>query len=295
MGVLEGVLDRSGLAYRVKAKDGEHGRVFEFEDCPHHTDHDGHHYECSVMVKPGGGFAANCFHDDDAWHDFKALIGWGEHAPSVTAELGLSRAGTGPEYQERADGIYWLKSARDGSVAPQRLTNFTARIVRTAVTGRRRRGADDAVGPGERQRPLVDGHGRGRAVRGDELGDGESRRVGVPQSRRGPPRPDPPRDPSPVRRPAARDRARLHGLARVRRAVGLLARRRRHRRGRAGPRGAGLAERADPALPHAAAADGGGVAAGRQGQPEVAEGGPAGGHRPAVRRRLPRPARGCRL
>jgi hypothetical protein len=125
---LKGVLDRSGLEFKEVAKDGTQGRLFTFKACPHHKDPDGHEYECSVMVKPDGKFAANCFHDDAAgWFEFKSLIGWHEHAAAVKAELGLVT-----EYKATDRGIVWMKPTKDGPV-PTPLTNYKARILRTCV------------------------------------------------------------------------------------------------------------------------------------------------------------------
>jgi hypothetical protein len=86
--ILEALLTRAGLPFHVKDKDGQ--RIFNFRDCPHHTDPDGQHFECAIMARSEGGFAAKCFHDEAAgWKDFKAKIGWEEHIGAVLEELGI--------------------------------------------------------------------------------------------------------------------------------------------------------------------------------------------------------------
>jgi hypothetical protein len=67
-------LQSSGLSFREKTTSS--GRVvFEFEDCPVHTDNDNHHYECCVMVETSGMYSAKCQHDETkGWKDFKPVI-----------------------------------------------------------------------------------------------------------------------------------------------------------------------------------------------------------------------------
>jgi len=86
--VLEGILSTAGLRFRKEERDGR--TLFIFEKCPHHTDDDGHTYECCVMCESDGRYSASCKHDADAhWKDFKAAIGWKQHKESVLKSLGL--------------------------------------------------------------------------------------------------------------------------------------------------------------------------------------------------------------
>ena len=88
--VLECVLQAEGLRFRRKAKSGR--EVFEFEECPVHTDDDGHHYECCVMVGADGKYGARCQHDDKLhWREFKAAIHWDQHAEATKESLGLTQ------------------------------------------------------------------------------------------------------------------------------------------------------------------------------------------------------------
>jgi hypothetical protein len=125
--VLRAVLTKAGLEFREKDKDA--GRIFAFRDCPHHDDPDGHHFECSVIVRPDGGFAAKCMHDDAAsWKEsFRPKIGWGEHVGSVLDGLGMARRTT--PYEATAQGLVHLRPSSNGPIEVP-LTNFTARIVK---------------------------------------------------------------------------------------------------------------------------------------------------------------------
>ena len=124
--VMAGVLDKSGLTYRVKHKGGD--TLYEFEECPHHDDPDGDTYECCVIVRGDGSFAAKCQHDADAtWKEhFKPKIGWETHGGAVPTELG--HAPKSVPYQATPGGIVRMKSSADGVVKTP-LTNFTAKIV----------------------------------------------------------------------------------------------------------------------------------------------------------------------
>ena len=82
--LLRTVLTASGLAFREKEKprDGQPRYVFEFEQCPVHTDNDGDSYECSVMVEASGAFSAKCQHNSEkTWAHFKAAIRFDELRP----------------------------------------------------------------------------------------------------------------------------------------------------------------------------------------------------------------------
>ena len=119
------VLERSGHKHRVKEKDGS--IIFEFQDCPHHTDHDGHHHECSAIVRPDGSFAGHCFHDEGTgWDEMKTAIGWDDHIRGVRETLGIQMSG--PPYEATSTGIIWFKSTAHG-VTRVPLCNFTAKIV----------------------------------------------------------------------------------------------------------------------------------------------------------------------
>lgn len=124
--VMHAVLEKSGLPFRVKAKEDD--TFYEFEDCPYHDDPDGQHYECCVIVRGDGSFAAKCMHDEKAtWREhFKERIGWDEHVGTVLDELGIARR-TAP-YEATASGILHLKPSRDG-ITKVPLTNFTATLV----------------------------------------------------------------------------------------------------------------------------------------------------------------------
>ncbi len=127
--ILESLLTRAGLDFKAKDKDGH--RIFNFRDCPHHTDPDGQHYECAVMARAEGGFAAKCMHDEGAgWKDFKTKIAWDEHIGEVLDELGIPRT-TGP-YQATTSGIVRFTYTKEGVVKVP-VTNFTAKITRDVV------------------------------------------------------------------------------------------------------------------------------------------------------------------
>jgi hypothetical protein len=81
--ILTIVLDKSGFVYRERKK-GER-IVFEFEDCPCHTDPDGDHWECCVMIEPDGKYSGHCKHDPEKYHwpEFKAAIKWDENRPPI--------------------------------------------------------------------------------------------------------------------------------------------------------------------------------------------------------------------
>jgi hypothetical protein len=129
--VLQGLLDRAELLYRVKKK---HGDVFyEFKDCPHHDDPDGDKYECCAIVRSDGSFAAKCQHDADAgWQDFKPFIQWEENVGAVKQELGLSSAGKNGNYLQSDAGLVHRMTTKHGDV-DVRLTNFMAKIVSETV------------------------------------------------------------------------------------------------------------------------------------------------------------------
>ena len=123
--VMKAVLEKLGLPFRIKDK--AKGQHYAFEDCPYHTDPDEHHYECCVIVRPNGSFAAKCQHESKAgWKDFKPLIRWDENIGAVLDELGIKRR-TGP-YKMTDTGIVHRKKTKDGTVEVP-LTNFTAKIV----------------------------------------------------------------------------------------------------------------------------------------------------------------------
>lgn len=75
---LEQVLQAEGLTYRRQSKGGR--ELFIFEQCPIHTDHDGHTFECCVLVEADGRYGGSCKHDANVhWKDFKTAIGWDKH------------------------------------------------------------------------------------------------------------------------------------------------------------------------------------------------------------------------
>ena len=83
---LERVLRAKGLTYRRQNKGGR--ELFVFEECPVHTDDDGHTYECCVMVEADGRYAASCKHDANAhWPDFRRAIGWDKHTAAKASRL----------------------------------------------------------------------------------------------------------------------------------------------------------------------------------------------------------------
>ena len=78
--ILQSVLDAGAQKYRRKDKADR--VIFEFEDCPVHTDNDGHHYECSVFIDDQGKYCGHCFHDEEkGWQDFKQAIRFDELKP----------------------------------------------------------------------------------------------------------------------------------------------------------------------------------------------------------------------
>ncbi|MDI9431535.1 MAG: YfjI family protein [Planctomycetota bacterium] len=89
--ILEDVLKREGLTFRRTDKGGR--TYFHFEQCPLHTDSDGHTYECCVLVEANGRFGASCKHNGDAgWQQFKPVIGWDKHICEVKETIGLTSA-----------------------------------------------------------------------------------------------------------------------------------------------------------------------------------------------------------
>ena len=67
------ILTEGKLVFREKEKANR--VVFEFENCPVHTDNDGHTYECSVLVEADGQYSGHCFHDSTkTWQDFKVAV-----------------------------------------------------------------------------------------------------------------------------------------------------------------------------------------------------------------------------
>jgi len=90
-GVLENVLTREGLTYRRTDKGGR--TYYHFEQCPLHTDNDGHKYECCVLVEANGKLGASCKHNGDAgWQEFKPVIGWDKHICEVKETMRLTSA-----------------------------------------------------------------------------------------------------------------------------------------------------------------------------------------------------------
>ena len=123
--VLEKVLELSKQEHRIKKKEGS--VIYEFEDCPYHTDPDGDHYECCAIVRPDGKFAGKCMHNDDAgWPEFKKVIGWKKHIRAAYAAAGI--AWNGLPYEATPDGLVWIKST-DKGVTRVPLCNFSARII----------------------------------------------------------------------------------------------------------------------------------------------------------------------
>lgn len=71
---MEAYLRTLGLDFRVVRK--AEGTWFNFRDCPVHTDHDGHHFECGVIVGVDGRLGGKCQHEPGkSWHDFKRALG----------------------------------------------------------------------------------------------------------------------------------------------------------------------------------------------------------------------------
>lgn len=49
---------------------------YQFAECPVHTDHDGHQWECGICQDAAGKMGAKCMHNDEyAWADFKVTLG----------------------------------------------------------------------------------------------------------------------------------------------------------------------------------------------------------------------------
>ena len=123
--VLEKVLELAEHKHRKKHKEGS--VLYEFEDCPYHTDPDGHHHECCAIVRPDGKYAGKCMHDDEAgWAQLKEAIGWKQHIRAAREAVGV--AGNGLPYEATPDGLVWLKSTANG-VTRVPLSNFSARII----------------------------------------------------------------------------------------------------------------------------------------------------------------------
>jgi hypothetical protein len=71
--IIQHILKSKGFSHRESDKGARH--IFEFESCPVHTDHDGHSFECCIIVEASGAFSGKCQHDKTkGWADFKEAI-----------------------------------------------------------------------------------------------------------------------------------------------------------------------------------------------------------------------------
>lgn len=80
--VIRHVLNNAGINFREKTKDGS--QFFELEHCPIHEPHDSDHqiFECCIIVRPNGSYAAKCQHDPGiTWQDFKTVIKFDDLRP----------------------------------------------------------------------------------------------------------------------------------------------------------------------------------------------------------------------
>lgn len=131
---VEAVLAASGFEYRAKDKAGD--KFFEFETCPHHTDPDGHTYECCVIVRADGSLAAKCQHDPAAgWQHFKKLLPWDGTgaAGAPPGPEGDPPSAAAPRYGSTPGGLVLYRPGRGGEPTAVPLTNFTARITNEVV------------------------------------------------------------------------------------------------------------------------------------------------------------------
>ena len=71
---VEAYLNHWGKEWRILEK----GNItwYQFKECPVHSDHDGHEWECGICQDTVGKMGAKCMHNEDySWVNFKTVLG----------------------------------------------------------------------------------------------------------------------------------------------------------------------------------------------------------------------------